>query len=434
MSVIYFTSSADAGDGTLRSAIASAKSGDVIMPSPAIADNLVTIQLQSVLSINRSITLQGGSNRVRLDGQSNVRLVQVSSAVSVAFEDFDFVYGKNSSCGGIATTTNGANLTLNRCLLAGNENGGTVGDIGSPSSSYHWGNVTINDSICCGSSTQLTLTSRIDGTFKVNRCTVVGNAIYTTYRSYATDSIIVNDYSLPGFIVPPTTPNTWSPTAWTNWDLRLRPDSTYLSGGTTGETDFYGHPRDESGALGAITGSWLVTRTAEESNITEDTIVDYGDLIFDIHIADDKFLTIKNIYKSKPDNEELPRLIEATNKAYFSSNDNSVFEFSNVVATSYGAKVNLLEARKESIEWSAENPEISVLLEKQDNGVWTTITTDGTNGSYETPLEYGAIVRIFDGERFIEATLEIPVSYYEIAESCSIGYILAEDGRIGYIQ
>ena len=431
MATIYFTNNFDAGDGTLRAAISSARSGDVIAPASTIADDLIVIELQTTLSVTKSLTFEGGARRVRLDGQKNVRLVSVSNAVTVTFNDYDFVDGDNSSCGGIATTSTTSNLVLNRCFLAGIKNGGTVGDIGSPSSSYRWNDVTVNDSVDCCSSTQFVLTSRVNGTLSINRCTIAGNTTYTSYRSYSNDSLIVSDDSVPKFVSPPTN-DAWDADAWRQWDLRLRYDSPYLSGSQgAGTTDILGHARKENAALGAYSGGWLIV-SEPNTPIAQDVTCDYL-------VVDDScgitFHTDMTILRAGEASFGVDSAAATSNGGSFIVVDGYTGSptLDNVDIVRYTAGISTARVRLASIEWTADNIDVPILIQKSSspNGGWTTIA-NVSGGSYSVSISNGEYVRLYDGQAFY-VRMQNSGARYELAEKITVGYINAVT-TIGYIN
>lgn len=137
--------------GSLRGCIGAAASGDTIVFDSSLKEgDVVTILLSSVLSCNRSLTINGGSHtgsgatlqtRVVLDGQNSTAILhQPSSAVVLSIFNITFknAYTINSNTPGggikISSTSNSANL-IEYCVFdtchayygGGFANNGTTG-------------------------------------------------------------------------------------------------------------------------------------------------------------------------------------------------------------------------------------------------------------------------------------------------------------------
>ena len=77
---------------------------------------------------------------------------------------------------------------------------------------------------------------------------------------------------------------------------------------------------------------------------------------------------------------------------------------SNVVCAYSGAGASNFAATTSGMTWSAVDYAVSVVLELEVSGAWTTIVQT-TGASYSTPLSAGSNVRLFDGVQFLTATV-----------------------------
>ncbi len=418
MSELYFNTNADAGDGSLRDIIANAHDGDVIKPDPNAAwDDVIVISLLNTLTINKALTIDGVDRRLRIDGQGAVRLVTVSAAKTITFNQCEFVRGKNTTtCGGICATVNGASLTLNRCLFAGNENK-TIGDIASTSSTNKWARVDAVDCVFVGGNTMPISTARITD-YLFTRCTLAGYVTKTSLSLSKLKDTITALYSTApstvGFITAPpddVDAETWTNDLWETWDLRLSTDSSYTTGSESVETDvdFLGHERKPNGARGAFEGAWIVTKEDEVVEI-EPTTADYLDMepnsVLKIH-GQDAVVRIEReagafqgeivgdagawCYLVVPQGDDIDVL---TDRA-------SVIE--------YSAHIQTASASDAAVNWTAENVDVPVDVQLKNNGTWETIE-QVAGGSYEITLPPETFVRLYDGASFfVVKTPEGPI-------------------------
>lgn len=270
MAVVYFTSNASTGAGSLAEAIQNAQPGDVVRPDETVFERGATIEiaLASTLTIDKNLTLDASPFRVAVDGGSVVRCAFVASGATASFASFDFVGGASSSSGGGIYVDASATLVLARCRVAGCsvESGG--GGI------YSQGVVALNDCVVTGCVARSENGGGISatGALVLDGSTVVGNSTgasgadaYATATLAASNSILgdvsvgsatVPDYrgcvvdvalSSVGFVASPPsnlTVETWDANAWENWDLRLLDDasgapSPYRDSGDVGAMSRY---------------------------------------------------------------------------------------------------------------------------------------------------------------------------------------------------
>lgn len=244
MSVVYFTSNASTGAGSLVETIANAQPGDVILPDESVFErgSIIEIALVSTLTIDKTLTLDGGPYRVRLNGGGAVVCANVESGVSVTFTGYEFV-----SSSGAGVVANGP-TTFERCVVAGSNGAGIAASGAS---------VTLSDSVVCGNNGA----AFIAESAAISGSTLAGNVGFTSGTVAASNSIllqfsgamtedgnVVNVASSQiGFVASPPddlSAETWTDNAWQNWDLRLLDDkspnpSPFRNSGDVGKMSRY---------------------------------------------------------------------------------------------------------------------------------------------------------------------------------------------------
>ena len=116
----------DSGAGSLRAILAGGAPGDTVQFASGVTG---TIALASSLSITKNITILGpGSGSLTLDGQGTVRVIDISTASTVALSNLTIANGRSAALGGGINTTAGVTLTLSDCVFSGNRgaNGGGI--------------------------------------------------------------------------------------------------------------------------------------------------------------------------------------------------------------------------------------------------------------------------------------------------------------------
>ncbi|MBR5244022.1 MAG: fibronectin type III domain-containing protein [Thermoguttaceae bacterium] len=121
MAILYFSNNADSGTGSLRTAIASAQSGDIIRPDETVFERGATIEitLASTLSVGKNLTIDGGPFRVRLNGGGAIRCASVAANVTATFIGVDFVGGYMNGVGGGINAPGTTDVTFERCGFYG---------------------------------------------------------------------------------------------------------------------------------------------------------------------------------------------------------------------------------------------------------------------------------------------------------------------------
>ncbi len=132
LAIITVTSNADAGAGSLRSAIASATAGDTITFSSAMTISLSThASGDSLLLINKNLTIEGdidgnGTADVTLDGQYSGRVLEITSGSTVTLDGLVIEHGLVYGNGGNGISTNASDLNGGDALGAGISNAGNL--------------------------------------------------------------------------------------------------------------------------------------------------------------------------------------------------------------------------------------------------------------------------------------------------------------------
>ncbi len=253
MAVVYFTSNASTGAGSLAEAIQNAAPGDVIRPDETVFERGSTIEivLASLLSVDKNLTLDASPFRVRLDGGGKTSCVRITGA-NASFTAFDFVRGAATASGACAFVGTDSVATFDRRLFAG---GSTI--YGGGATVVRTATATFNDCLFvgCRSTGVNGAGLHVDGTATLNGVTAVGcaasnpNDVYVAYGAFATirnsiigklfkssaatttveNSVVDVASSSVGFVASPPddlTVENWNANAWQTWDLRLLDDAS----------------------------------------------------------------------------------------------------------------------------------------------------------------------------------------------------------------
>ena len=145
--VLYVTSTADGGPGSLRNTVASAVSGDVIefsLPSPS------TIALTSGgISITKNLTIDGpGSSQLTIDGGNKFRLFLISTGSIAALSGMTLTKGQGAGGGAI---WNAGSLQVDHIEFIANATIADVthnlGDGGAIADAGKHGSLTVTNSV-----------------------------------------------------------------------------------------------------------------------------------------------------------------------------------------------------------------------------------------------------------------------------------------------
>lgn len=407
MATIYFTSNADSGDGTLRAAMDAANDGDEIRPDPDAFANVdeIVISLSSGLPLASVSIIGTAEKRIVLDRQRGGYFLRVtSSGKTLSFSFVDFANGNRTSANESPFYIASANtsLTFESCKFYGNT-GAYSGFLRGISSATGASIIFRNCLAYNNDHTKSTYSASVftyqtaaDPSIVLEGCTfdTDGEVPFTNSGSYTRTDCLFNgindwqvDFSAVGFV--DRTAN----------DYRLAPGSAYLSGGTLSGVDILGHAR--TGSFGAFDGSWLVA----PATVSASSSVDF------LEIGSSGTLTLSGT----------DVVLTVSRGTYFSAGGSAVsasrgyivlpagetssgLTLSNVVCAYSGAGASNFAATTSGMTWSAVDSAVSVVLELEVSGAWTTIVqTTGT--SYSTPLSAGSNVRLFDGVQFLTATV-----------------------------
>lgn len=464
MATIYFTSNADSGSGTLRAAINSAESGDVIMPDPNVfTSGPIVIPISSTfLMVNKSLTIDGGDLGIELDGQqTNIACVSLSYGATYTLINCTIKRFNRQANGPVYLNNANAVVNCYRCKIVDNQNrcyGACyvlAGTLNLYDTIVTGNNSTYKDSATYAGGIRL----GANGYLNLIRSTVIYNTIANIYggasRQVRTNSFIgftAYDGSASSlgdieFVNPPESAtigsgaNDWSEGLWRNYDFRLKPTSPYLTGAAyqTGDLDLLGHPR--TGSWGAYDGSWFVVPANGTATIASNITVDYAEIGAGATVnfsAADLFLSVKksasiasSVWSAPTGGNGYLAVPVGTNI--------SAATLTRVKAAAYGAGVDNLDYVYPEVFYAATDMTIPVLLEYRvgSSGAWTTVANIA-----ESPYEYAVTstrnIRLFDGIGFYTAVAESPEpgpgeSYYELAAKTNVGYLVTKN-LTGYLK
>lgn len=415
MAVLYFTSNADSGDGTLRAVITDAADGDEIRPDPVAFANVpeIVVSLSSALPSSTSFNLYiPTGQRLIIDGQGSANFFRFGGSHQFVFENVDFKngYRVNNAESPFYFVSSGTTATFTNCKFYGNV-GYYAGVFRGLASTTNTKLIFNNCLAYNNEPTQtanaypsfLAILSSANADITYNGCTLDGGSIRavtnegtaTWNSSLFTGASDVGgvDFSTVGFVDRSAN------------DYRLAPGSAYLTGGTLTGDDILGHAR--TGSIGAFDGSWIVVGTA--STVAANQTVDWLDLAASAVLTldgQDRILTVaRGVYAVGTG----ASVVSSTNGFVVAPSADALngATLTNVVCAVSGAGASNLAATTAGISWTATDSTVSVVLQLQSGSTWTTIAqTAGT--SYSTTLSAGDVVRLFDGVQFLTAT--VPVS------------------------
>ena len=276
MAVVYFTSNASTGVGSLSEAIHNARPGDVVRPDEAVFERGATIEiaLASTLTIDKNLTLDASPFRVRLDGGGATRCVVVATGVNVRFTSFDFIgggasqnggNGDESGNGGGLRVERGASVVLSRCRVCGcdaaqygggiyvddaasltladsavfgnraQSSGGGLYLAASSNIASNGATVAANVDAASNGWADVVAASGFDAASQTPRNSIIGAAssegsvLYDATSTTAAGSVVGVSVGEVGFVAPGgvSAPfESWSRNAWQNIDLRLLDDAS----------------------------------------------------------------------------------------------------------------------------------------------------------------------------------------------------------------
>lgn len=252
MAVIYFTSNATTGAGSLVEAIRNASPGDVIRPDETVFERGSTIEitLASQLTIGKNLTFDASPFRVRLVANGTFRLLGTASTVTTEIKCFDLIGGATNVGGGIYVGAN-SKLVLDACFIAGCDATTAAGGLFVSAGST----AILQNSAITGCRAPQGGGVSASGLVTVDGATIIGNAGNNGVDFYAplsggltatnsiigrvssqastapsyTGSVVGVASSTVGFVMSPPdglTPEDWNTSLWQDWDLRLFDDAS----------------------------------------------------------------------------------------------------------------------------------------------------------------------------------------------------------------
>ena len=270
MAVVYFTSNASTGAGSLVEAVKNASPGDVVRPDETVFERGSTIEivLASQLTVNKNLTLDAASQRVRLVANGTFRAFGLGNNATAEVARFEFVDGASTVGGGVYVGID-SELTLTDCLIAGCDAATAGGGLFVPAGSR----AILRNSLVTGCRSPQGGGVSASGFASLDGTTLIGNAGNNGADFYAAlsgglaarNSIlgrVVNQAptapelvgcvvdvasSNVGFVAAPPddlTVDNWNANAWRSWNLRLLDDasgapSPYRDSGDVGAMSRY---------------------------------------------------------------------------------------------------------------------------------------------------------------------------------------------------
>ena len=410
MATVYFTNNADDGAGSLRQALKDASEGDTVTYDPNATwpsvDGPITITLLSPLP-SRSEILDGGERRIVLDGQGSVQLINESSDVSETIRNVDFKNGYKSDSAPIYVSrlASASTLTFENCRFYGGR--GSYSGAVQLATSNTAGNVVFKNCVAFDNkgnrsgtypaflfvASAATPTVLIEGsTIEKNRAdskpALGGTGGTVTKTNSLIDGESDVEFSTAGFV------------DYANYDYRLTPTSSYLTGGATTGTDFLGHTR--SGSVGAYDGSWFVGGSG--ALVMNDLTVDYADGI--ASISSGACLAVR----------KESQLSAATGSGYLSAPSLGSTVLNGVRFATYGGGLTAISAsvvlRNGQVSITSSGLVDCVEIKALGASAWTLLTgVSSVARSFQVPTDKGFYVRAFDGVNFVESAY-IPRTYY----------------------
>ncbi|MFN6570532.1 choice-of-anchor Q domain-containing protein [Dendronalium sp. ChiSLP03b] len=128
MATISVTTTADNGTGSLREAIASAKSGDTIEFASTLANKTIKLTSGEIV-ITKDLTINGaGAANLKISGNNATRVFTVERQINAKFQNLTIAEGKTTGRGGGIQVCDYGSITVDNCEF-NNNSGGTGGAI-----------------------------------------------------------------------------------------------------------------------------------------------------------------------------------------------------------------------------------------------------------------------------------------------------------------
>jgi hypothetical protein len=263
---IVVTSTADAGPGSLRAAIAAAAPGDIIAFSPTVFPPgvLTSILLTSgELTLDKDLTIQGpGAASLAIDGNAASRVFTITGGTVAMISDLTVRNGNGVSAvvsgdgGGVYSL--GGTVMLTNTTISGNTVRGSGGGVSSLAGTVTLTNTTVSGNTAGGgggvynTSGTLTLTNT---TISGNTASSGGGGIYNDdFRDNGTLSTLTNT------TISGNTASTGGGGVANAWGGRLTLTNATISGNTTSSSS--------GGGVSSNSGTVTLTNTIISRNTT----------------------------------------------------------------------------------------------------------------------------------------------------------------------
>ncbi|MGI0491216.1 Calx-beta domain-containing protein [Alkalinema pantanalense CENA528] len=125
LAVVTVTNTNNSGAGSLRDAIANARTGDTIAFSSSLANQTITLSSQLDIPAGKNLIIDGAAAAgLKISGNNATRILQLNSNVdfptSLTVKNLAMVNGSTRDRGGAITTTHKANLTVENVTFSNN--------------------------------------------------------------------------------------------------------------------------------------------------------------------------------------------------------------------------------------------------------------------------------------------------------------------------
>ncbi|MDM8565044.1 choice-of-anchor Q domain-containing protein [Candidatus Halobeggiatoa sp. HSG11] len=175
------TNNADSGTDSLRYAIDNSCATSNITFS--IANQ--TITLSSQLTIDKDLTIDGGTNNITVSGNNTTSIFSITNNSTVVFNTLNII-NAGGTFGTAITTGTGTNVTIDGCVLNGNDGNSSPGAIANG------GTFNIENSVISNSSSNLGLGTALRGGFS-GTINITNSTFYNNNNNVGSSASIMND-------------------------------------------------------------------------------------------------------------------------------------------------------------------------------------------------------------------------------------------------
>ncbi|OUL33599.1 hypothetical protein BV372_15830 [Nostoc sp. T09] len=123
MTIINVTTAADSGAGSLRSAIASAQTGDTIKFASNLANQVIKLT-SGQINLTKNLTIDGtGAANLKISGNSTGRVFEVGRHVDATVRNLTIADGRTTERGGGIRVVDYGSITVENCRFTNNRGG-----------------------------------------------------------------------------------------------------------------------------------------------------------------------------------------------------------------------------------------------------------------------------------------------------------------------